>query len=140
MESDIFPKEKIVVMFDGVCNLCNGLILFLIPRDPNKIFVFAPLQSDSSKKMLSEKTNLNPDQLDSVVVIENGRVYQKSTAVIQIFKRLPFPWKLLVIGKILPTTFTDWIYDFVGKNRYKWFGKKDQCMLPTPELSGRFLK
>jgi len=140
MTREIKSQEKIVVMFDGVCNLCNGLILFLIPRDPRGIFVFSPLQSEQSKKVLAEKTNLNPNQLDSVVVIVNGKVYQKSKAVIQIFQRLSFPWKFLVLGNILPTAFTDRIYDFVGKNRYKWFGKKDQCMLPTPEILSRFLK
>ena len=132
-------NEKVLVMFDGVCNLCNALILFLIPKDPNSIFLFAPLQSESAKKILKDQTMLNPNQLDSVVVIVNGRVFQKSKAVIQIFRRLSFPWNILAVGELLPKAFTDWIYDFVGKNRYKWFGKKDRCMMPSPELMSRFL-
>jgi predicted DCC family thiol-disulfide oxidoreductase YuxK len=134
------PEEKILVMFDGVCNLCNGLIIFLIPRDPKGVFVFTPLQSEPAKKILKENTILDPNQLESVVVIVNGRVYQKSKAVIQIFRRLSFPWKILVAGDLLPQSITDCIYDFVGKNRYKWFGRKDKCMLPTPDLLSRFLR
>lgn len=133
-------QEKIIILFDGVCNLCNGLIQFIIPRDPKGIFVFAPLQSETAKSILKEKSDLNPHQMDSVVVFSNGKVFQKSRAAMEIFNQLNYPWKLLILGKFLPLSFTDWIYDFVGRHRYKWFGKQEQCMIPRPEIMSRFLK
>ena len=140
MTDKILPLNKTIIMFDGVCNLCNGLILFLIPRDLNERFLYASLQSKTAKEILKEKANLDPEKLDSVVVLTDGKVFTKSQAVLEIFKKMEYPWKFLVVGKILPTWFADRVYDFVGKNRYKWFGKKDQCMIPTAEILDKFLK
>ena len=131
-------KEKII-LFDGVCNLCNGAINFVIERDPNRIFRYASLQSEIGKKLLAER-GINPEITDSIVLIDPGiAYYTKSTAALEIAKHLSGGFAILKIFLWLPQSFRDLIYDFIAKNRYKWFGEKEQCMIPTPELRSLFL-
>jgi predicted DCC family thiol-disulfide oxidoreductase YuxK len=132
-------KNKSVILFDGVCNLCNAAVNFIIKHDKNEQFSFASLQSDAAKEILlqftAKKTNLN-----SVLLIENGNIYDKSTAVLLITRKLPGGFKFLYVFKILPKFIRDAVYNFIANNRYKWFGKKETCMLPTPEIKNRFLE
>lgn len=127
-----------VILFDGVCNLCNGAVTFIIKRDPKNKFKFAPLQSDIGSVLTAEH-NIDTAKTDSIILVENNKVYVKSTAALRIAKRLKGGYPLLYGFIILPAFFRNWIYDWIAKNRYKWFGKKESCMIPTPELKSKFL-
>lgn len=131
-------NENPIILFDGVCNFCNGAINFVLKQDKKGIFRFAPLQSETGQSLLN-RYNLSTKEFDSFVLIDNGKVYKKSAASLQVMNKLPWYWKELQLLKIIPTAFRDAIYDFIAKNRYKWFGKKEQCMMPTPEMRNRFL-
>lgn len=135
----MMPSNHIVVLFDGVCNLCNGSVQFIIKRDVKQIFKFASLQSTYAKDQLI-KFGLPPLGLYSVMVIENGELYQRSDAVLRILANLGGFWYVLSGFKIIPRLLRDALYDAVAKNRYRFFGKKDQCMIPTPELKTRFIE
>ncbi|MCM5662905.1 thiol-disulfide oxidoreductase DCC family protein [Galbibacter mesophilus] len=132
--------NKKIILFDGVCNLCNNSVQFVIKRDTKNVFQFASLQSDIGMKLLAER-NIDPNETDSIVLIEpNIAYYTKSDAAIEIAKELGGGWQLLsVFDYILPKSIRDTIYDFIAKNRYKWFGKKEACPLPTPEQKAKFL-
>lgn len=127
-----------VILFDGVCNLCNGAIQFIIKKDKKNIFKFGTLQSESGKKIIN--TNKNISNIDSVLLITNTNVFYKSTAIIKISQKLGFPYNLLIVTILLPVKLRDKIYDIIAKNRYKWFGKKTNCLVPTPQLKKRFLE
>ena len=131
-------KQQRIIFFDGVCNLCNWLVQFVIARDPEGRFQFASLQSEAARPYL-ERCNLAPDDLASVVFYEDGKCYTHSAAALHILKRLPGAWPLLFAGIILPGFFRDAVYNFIARNRYRWFGKQESCWLPTPELQSRFL-
>ena len=132
-------SEHPIVLFDGVCNLCNSTVIFLIKRDKNKIFRFAHLQSETAKSLL-EKYQLDGKGIDSIVYIENDKVYIKSTAVLRILRYLKMPYPLLYALIIIPPFIRNAVYDFIAKNRYRWFGKHDNCIVPTDELKERFLE
>ena len=125
-------------MFDGVCNFCNGSINFVVKQDKKDVFRFAPLQSEAGQKLL-QQYQLPEENFHSFVLIEDGKVYQKSTAVLKVFNQLPWYWKELQVLRIVPTVLRNAIYDFIARNRYKWFGKKEECMMPTPAVKKRFL-
>lgn len=127
-----------VILFDGVCNLCNGFVQFIIDKDKSGKFKFASLQSDYSKSKL-EATNINNGELSTIVFISEDRIYIKSTAALKIAKELGGLWLLLYPLILIPKFIRDGIYNFVAGNRYKWFGKQESCMLPTPDLKSRFL-
>ena len=127
-----------IILFDGVCNLCNSAINFVIIRDTANVFKFAPLQ-EKSGSLLLEKHAIDLQKIDSIVLIENNTVYVKSAAALRIAKKLSGPWPLLYIFIIIPAFIRDGVYDFIAKNRYKWFGKKNQCIIPTPSTKERFL-
>ena len=127
-----------IILFDGVCNFCNGAINFVLKQDKKGIFKFAPLQSEAGQ-MLLQHYNLSMKEFDSFILIDKGKVYKKSAASLRVMNKLPWYWKEAQILRMIPTAFRDAIYDFIAKNRYKWFGKKEQCMVPTPELRSRFL-
>ena len=129
---------KIVVLFDGVCNLCNGAVQFIIKRDKTSKFLFASLQSDFGQSQL-QKFGLDPTKLHSIIVHENGKFCERSDAALKIASGLAQPWPMLGVFKIFPRFFRDWVYDLIARNRYKMFGKRDSCMIPTLELKGRFL-
>jgi predicted DCC family thiol-disulfide oxidoreductase YuxK len=133
------PFPHPVILFDGVCNLCQFSVNFIIDRDPTARFRFAALQSGIGRQLLREMGQ-NPDQLDSVVLIEDGRFYQKSAAALRICRRLSGLWPVLFyLFGWWPTALKDPIYDWIARNRYRWFGKQDTCRMPTPELRGRFI-
>lgn len=127
-----------IIFFDGLCNLCNGAVQFAIKRDTKNVFKFASLQSDIAVTELA-KYGVNPNQLNSIVLLEEGKIYQKSTAALRIAKRLTGLWPLLYVFIIVPPFIRDGIYRFIAKNRYKWFGKQESCWVPTPELKSKFL-
>lgn len=133
------PENKKIVLFDGVCNLCNDAIQRIIKHDKKDIFRFASLQSEIGKKLVEER-GLDPEELDSIIMIDPGvAYYRKSTAALEISREMSGGYSLLKNFLFLPEGLRDGIYDFIANNRYKWFGKKDQCMIPTPELRSKFL-
>lgn len=133
------PKGTKIILFDGVCNLCNGAIKFIIDCDKKRQFRFASLQSDLGVQLLAER-NIDPKKIDSIILIDpNVAYYFKSTAAIEIAKGLTGLYPLMSIFLVLPETLRDMVYDFIAKNRYKWFGKNESCMLPTPEEKELFL-
>ncbi|MEA1932429.1 MAG: thiol-disulfide oxidoreductase DCC family protein [Euryarchaeota archaeon] len=134
-ESDDHP----ILLFDGVCNLCNGAIQFIIPRDPEGTIRFAPLQSDLGERV-QESAGLSTDDLETVVLVDDGMAYTKSDAAIRVGEHLGGVYRLLSLGRLLPRGLRDRIYDFVAENRYDWFGKKDQCMIPDDDVSDRFVE
>ncbi|GAB3657836.1 thiol-disulfide oxidoreductase DCC family protein [Echinicola sediminis] len=127
-----------IVLFDGVCNLCNKAVDFIIQRDSNNHFKLASLQDEVSKKLLKEK-KLNEDYLDSIILLKDNKVYYKSRAALEIAKKLQGLWPLLYAFIIVPPFLRDPIYDWIAKNRYKWFGKRETCRFPTEEDKKKFL-
>ena len=133
------PENKKIILFDGVCNLCETSVQFIIKHDPKDIFRFVSLQSDLGKKIL-DHIGIKNSNLDSIILYEPGiAYYYKSTAALQIAKNLDGIWHYGTIFRIIPTGLRNYIYDFVAKNRYKWYGKKESCMIPTAELKSKFL-
>lgn len=126
------------ILFDGVCNLCNGSIQFILKRDPRARFRFASLQSESGRRLVTEN-GLDPDVLSSVILIEDGKVYRESTAALRIARHMSGAWKLLRVFVLIPRPIRDAVYRMIARNRYRWFGKSETCWLPTPELRARFL-
>ena len=136
--SDI-PENKKIVLFDGVCNLCNEAVQRIIKHDKKDVFRFASLQSELGKKLVEER-GLDPEEIDSIILIEPGvAYYRKSTAALEISRDLSGGYSLLKNFLFIPEVFRDGVYDLIASNRYKWFGRKDQCMIPTPELKAKFL-
>ena len=127
-----------IILFDGVCNLCNGAVNFVIKRDPGNVFKFAPLQEKQGALLLKTHA-IDIQKLDSIVLIENGNVYTKSSAALRIARKMSNLWPLFFVLLIIPSFIRDGVYDFIAKNRYKWFGKKEQCMIPTLGLKEKFL-
>jgi predicted DCC family thiol-disulfide oxidoreductase YuxK len=127
-----------VILFDGVCGLCDRWVSFVLERDKRSAFRFAALQSEAGGALLRSH-GLPADQLDSVVLIVGGRAYLKSAAILEILKRLGFPWSLASAGAAVPGGLRDALYDFVATNRYRWFGRTETCRLPTPAERSRFL-
>jgi len=128
-----------ILLFDGVCNLCNGTVQFIIPRDPEGTLRFAPLQSDLGETV-QEAAGLSTDDLDTVVLVEDGMAYTKSDAAIRVAEHLGGRYRLLSIGRLVPRGLRDRIYDVVAANRYDWFGRKEQCMVPDGDVSDRFIE
>ncbi|WP_345890709.1 thiol-disulfide oxidoreductase DCC family protein [Croceivirga thetidis] len=130
---------KKIILFDGVCNLCNGVIQFVIKRDKKDLFRYAPLQSELGQQLTKERA-IDTARIDSFILIEPGTAYFiKSDAALEIAKDFGGFWNILRIFKWVPTSIRNAVYDFVARNRYRWFGRKDQCMIPTPELQAKFL-
>ena len=127
-----------VVLFDGVCNLCAWAVQFIIERDPEGAIRFAPLQSATAQHLMATH-GLEPGSLDSFVLVEAGQAYTQSTAALKVARHLSGLWPMCHICIILPHFVRDPIYRWIARNRYRWFGKKDSCMLPTPALRARFL-
>ncbi|KAA3645404.1 MAG: thiol-disulfide oxidoreductase DCC family protein [Chloroflexi bacterium] len=127
-----------VILFDGVCNLCNGAVRFMLPRDPDGVLRFASLQSDYGQSQLAS-FDLPQDDFDSFVLVEGERHYTRSTAALRALGYLNFPWNLARFLIFVPRFIRDVVYDWVARNRYAWFGVVDVCPLPTPEQQARFL-
>lgn len=134
-----FPKDKKIILFDGVCNLCESSVLFVIKHDKKDIFRFVALQSDLGKEII-EHIGLSKKNIDSVILYEPGISYNyKSAAAIEIAKDLGGFFHLGTIFKIIPSGLRNVLYDYISKNRYLWYGKKDNCLLPTEEIKSKFL-
>lgn len=134
------PKDKLLILFDGVCNLCNNSVQYVIKHDKKNKFLFAPLQSEVGESII-EEFSIDTKRTDSILLY-NPQVKSikiKSSAAIGIAKHLGFPLNLMVIFYILPNFIRNWVYDYIAKNRYKWYGKKEECMIPTPDLKSKFL-
>ncbi len=131
-------NENPIILFDGVCNLCNNSVQFVIKYDAKKIFRFAALQSPTGQSLL-KKYNLASINFDSFVLIKNDKVFLKSTAALMVAKQLTGIVKLLYSFIIIPAFIRNVVYNFVAKNRYKWFGQQESCMIPTTDLNNRFL-
>jgi predicted DCC family thiol-disulfide oxidoreductase YuxK len=132
-------STKKIILFDGVCNLCNGAVQFIIKRDHNDMFRFAALQSETGRKLLTER-NIDTEAIDSIILIEpNVAYYTKSTAALEIGENLKGLRTFSSILLWLPEQFRNIVYDYIAKNRYKWYGKKDSCMIPTEELKNKFI-
>jgi predicted DCC family thiol-disulfide oxidoreductase YuxK len=132
-------ETKSVVLFDGVCNFCNGTVRFIIDRDPAARFAFAPLQSEVGRELLSKHGYAAAVDPDTVLLVEDGHVYDRSTAALRIARGLRGPTRLLSAFVIVPRFLRDAFYRLVAKNRYRWFGKSEQCMVPSPAVRSRFL-
>jgi len=132
-------EDKSLVLFDGVCNLCNGFVNFLILRDKKNKFHFGSLQSEKVKDILRQY-NFSTESISTVILIENNKLYSQSTAVLKIVRKLNGAWPWMYAFIIVPIPIRDFLYKFVAKNRYKWFGKKDRCMIPTPGLKAKFVE
>lgn len=127
-----------IILFDGVCNFCNSAVNFAIKRDKKSVLKFAPLQSQIAKKILKSH-HLSADDFRSFVFIENNIAYTSSTAALRVFKHLDQLWPLMYGFIIVPKFLRDGVYNWISRHRYRWFGKKEICMVPTPELRPRFL-
>ena len=127
--------ESNVVLFDGVCNLCNGFVRFILERDRGGRFRFASLQSDAARRLLG-----GDPPAETMILMEGGKTYRKSAGALRIVRRLRFPWPLLYALVAVPHPLRDLVYDWVAGHRYAWFGRRESCLLPAPELRGRFLE
>ncbi|MBV6648075.1 MAG: thiol-disulfide oxidoreductase DCC family protein [Cyclobacteriaceae bacterium] len=127
-----------VLLFDGVCNLCNSTVNFIIDRDHKQAFSFAPLQSSIAQELL-RNTPVRPEELQSIVLVDNEKIFVKSDAALRVTKYLSGAWSVLYLFRIFPRSLRDLVYDFIARHRYRWFGRQDECRIPTPELKARFL-
>jgi predicted DCC family thiol-disulfide oxidoreductase YuxK len=126
------------ILFDGVCNLCNGFVQFVIVRDPSARFRFAALQSGAAARLLRD-TGVTAPLPDSIVLVDNGRVHTRSDAALRIARGLRFPWPAVYALVVVPRFIRDRVYDVIAAHRYRWFGRRESCMIPTPDLKRRFL-
>lgn len=134
----IIPPGKKLVLFDGICNLCNRSVQFIIKNDKKQQFLFASLQGNKGQEIL-KNFNLPTSQLHSFVLVDNKKVYTQSAAALRIANILGGGWKLFYGLMIIPPFIRNGVYKWIARNRYKWFGKKDDCMIPTPDVKERFL-
>jgi predicted DCC family thiol-disulfide oxidoreductase YuxK len=136
-QKNIIPANKGVILFDGVCNLCNTSVQFIIKRDKSDYFRFTALQSDTGK-VITSQYGISANG-SSVILIENEKMYSESTAALRIAKKLRGLWPLLYLFIIIPPPIRNWFYRIVAQSRYKWFGRREECMIPSPELLQKFV-
>ena len=130
--------EKPIILFDGICNLCNSSVRFVLKNDSREQFLFASIQSDAAKNLLLH-LNYKNIQMNSILLVDQGKILERSDAVLRIASELRFPWHLTRVFRILPLGLRDRIYDWIADNRYRWFGKKDRCVFDIPEYENRFI-
>lgn len=134
------PPNKKIILFDGICNLCNSAVQFIVKRDTNDVFRFVALQSTLGIEICNY-IGVDPTKMDSIILYEPGKTYYyKSDAALRIASNLGFLYSLTIVFKIIPESVRNMIYDYIAKNRYRWFGKKEECMIPTKELKDKFLE
>jgi len=133
------PRDKPILLFDGVCNLCNGSIQFVIEHDPEGAFRFAPLQSAAAERLLDE-VGFHDYDFDTFVLVDGDDYYTKSEAALRVASELEFPWSLAGVFRVAPRPLRDAVYDIVASHRYAVFGKKAQCMIPSPDVRERFIE
>ena len=132
------PLSQKIILFDGVCNLCSATVQFVLKRDHKSQFLFGSLQSDAGRKLLS-RAGLPVDQFHSFVLFEKDKVYTRSSAVLRVARHLGGGWSLFYVFMLVPRFLRDAIYNWIARNRYRWFGKKNECWIPRPEWKARFL-
>ncbi|WP_418262863.1 thiol-disulfide oxidoreductase DCC family protein [Flavobacterium faecale] len=133
------PQDKKIILFDGVCNLCNSAVNYVIAHDKKDVFRFVAIQSDLGQKIINH-IGVDTTKTDSIILyIPQKAYYYKSQAALKIACDLSDFLPLLALFQIIPTSISNWVYDYVAKNRYRWYGKKESCMIPTPELKSKFL-
>jgi len=130
--------DKKIILFDGVCNLCNSSVTFVIERDKKDLFRFAALQEPAGQQLIKQY-QIDISKTDSIILIDGDKAYVKSTAALKVARHLGGGYPLLYGFMIIPNFIRNWVYDYVARNRYKWYGKKESCMIPTPELKAKFL-
>ena len=133
------PSEPAVIVFDGLCNLCTAAVQFILRHEQGPHFKFAPLQSKAGGALLAAN-GLAPDDVDTFVLIEDGRPYLRSDAAIRVARHLSAPWSPAAALAIIPRPIRDWAYRIIARNRYQWFGRREACMVPSPEVRARFLE
>jgi|TARA_B100001094_G_C18078973_1_gene744136 predicted DCC family thiol-disulfide oxidoreductase YuxK len=133
----ISKENSKVILFDGVCNLCNNSVKFIIKNDKRDIFKFAPLQSEYGINV-QNRHNINTNEINSIILINGEKIFTKSNAALRIAKDLGAPYFIFYIFIVIPVFIRNFIYDFIAKNRYKWFGKMESCMIPSNELKNKF--
>ncbi|HZW62243.1 MAG TPA: DUF393 domain-containing protein [Flavobacteriaceae bacterium] len=134
------PKDKQLILFDGVCNLCNASVQYVIRHDKKNKFLFAPLQSTTGKELISA-FNIDTDKTDSILLYTpDGKLKTQSTAALYIAAQLGFPQNLLAVFLVIPPFIRNWVYTYIAKNRYAWYGKRTACMIPTPEVKDKFIE
>ena len=133
------PEHSHIILFDGVCNLCNGTVRFLIKRDKTALFKFAALQTETGQSIAKEFDCNGSKSLTTLFYIKNRKCFQQSTAILYILKDLGKGWQCFFPLILIPAFIRDYIYRFISRNRYKWFGRKGVCMIPTPDIKRRFL-
>ncbi|GIQ70451.1 thiol-disulfide oxidoreductase DCC family protein [Xylanibacillus composti] len=131
-------KDRAVILFDGACNFCNASVQFILKRDPNGCFQFASQQGDAGRQLMDRYEV--PSSINSIVLIKNNQAYYKSDAALQICKQLSGAWRMCAWLLVIPRPVRNLFYDVLARNRYKWFGKSESCMLPKPEFRSRFLE
>lgn len=133
------PENKQLILFDGVCNLCNSSVQYVLKRDKKQQFLFTSLQGETAKSII-QHFNIDIAKMDSILLYSSEKkIYYKSTAALKIAFKLGFPTNFLAGFLIIPTFIRNLVYNYIAKNRYKWYGKKDACYIPTPALNARFL-
>ncbi|MFV5684614.1 thiol-disulfide oxidoreductase DCC family protein [Flavobacterium sp. GB2R13] len=134
------PKDKKIILFDGVCNLCDSVVQFIIKHDKKDVFRFVALQSDLGQEII-KYIGIDTKKIDSIILYQPGiAYYYKSEAALEIAKNLGGIYYFGTLFSILPISFNNYIYDYIAKNRYKWYGKKESCIIPTKELQAKFLE
>lgn len=134
---EISSNTNPVILFDGVCNLCNSSVQFVIKHDPKRQFRFASIQGDYGQQVL-KLFHLPPDSLNSFILLKDNQIYTHSTGALKVAKQLSGAWPLLYAFIIIPAFIRNAVYQFIANNRYKWFGKKESCAIPSPELKSLF--
>lgn len=137
-QQESFSTDHPIVIFDGVCNLCNASIDFIIRQDKKGLFRVTANQHEAGQRILEEQ-GVDPQEIDTVFLYENGQLYRRSTAALRIARKLGFPWSLMYAFIIIPAPIRDAVYKVIAANRYRWFGKMETCRLPTPEERARFV-
>jgi len=132
-----FPDN--LVLFDGVCNLCTASVQFIIRHDRAGIFYFAPLQSDIGREICQSR-GLDPAAVETFMLISDGIILMRSDAAIEVVSRFGGAWKFVAVLRLIPRVARDWVYSAVARNRYRWFGRTEACMIPTADVKGRFLE
>jgi predicted DCC family thiol-disulfide oxidoreductase YuxK len=133
------PDNKQLILFDGVCNLCNASVQYVIKHDKKDVFMFAPLQGETGQFII-EKYQIDTSKIDSILLYSKQRgISYKSTAALKIASKLSFPINLLAMFLVVPVFLRNWVYNYIAKNRYKWFGKQNECMIPNKKLKAKFL-
>ena len=132
------PTDKPILLFDGVCNLCNNSVQFIIKQDPKARIRYAALQSEVGQAIL-QHAGKDTQDLNTAILYENGKIYDRSSVGLRTARYMNGLWPLAYAFILLPKGFRDYIYNWIARNRYRWFGKQEHCMMPTPELQSRFL-